>query len=195
MTSPDDVLEFWLGPEPQRDEPAAEVRTRWWKKDDAFDREIGATFEDAISAAGAGDLEAWLQHPRGRVAVVILLDQLTRNVFRGSGRMYDHDERAVATAVAGIDAGEDSQLRVAERYFLYMPLVHVENLALQNRSVALFEALAARGGEWCASAARYARSHRDIVARFGRFPHRNALLARPSTNEERDFLREPGSSF
>ncbi|MDD9966863.1 MAG: DUF924 domain-containing protein [Myxococcales bacterium] len=195
MVTSDEVLEFWLGPEQERDEPAEETRARWWRKSDALDREISVTFGDAIAAAAAGELDSWTMTAQGRLAVVILLDQYTRNVFRGSGRMYQHDGRAVATALAGIDAGDDLKLRIAECYFLYMPLMHSEDRVLQERCVALFEALAERGRTWCHGAVDYACAHRDIVARFGRFPHRNELLGRASTDEEREFLQEPGSSF
>lgn len=189
--SADEVLNFWLGPEAGRDDVQ---RKEWWTKDPAFDAVIRERFGDAIGAAGRGELDHLLQTPRGRLAVVILLDQFTRNAYRDTATMYDYDAYAAELAVAGIEAGEDRQLLRIERYFLYMPLMHAESLALQDRAVVLFQALADEQAS-LGKAREYAQAHRDIVARFGRFPHRNAILGRPSTEEEVAFLKEPGSSF
>lgn len=190
----DDVLDFWLGPEAQRNAPEESVRKRWFQKDAAFDEEIRMMFGDIIEHAGAGQLDAWAESPRGRLALVILLDQFTRNVYRDSPQMYAHDVHAVTMAEIGIDRGEDNRLAMAERYFLYMPLMHAEDRKRQERCVVLFEALADVAPQF-AAALKYARAHRDIVARFGRFPHRNELLGRTSTAEEIEFLKQPGSSF
>lgn len=193
-TTPDDVLDFWLGPESDRDAPRAELSARWWKQDPAFDEEIRRTFGTAVAAAGRHELDAWTAAPRGRLALVILLDQLTRNVHRGSARMYENDAQALSLAIEALDAGGDEALRPAERYFLYMPLMHAEDLAVQERCVRCFERLARQAPRFEDSVS-YARRHRDIVARFGRFPHRNRLLGRATTSEEAEFLEQPGSSF
>lgn len=194
MTEASDVLDFWLGPEPARDAPADDVAARWWKKDPAFDREIEARFGALVEKAKSRSLHGWASTARGRLALVVLLDQFTRNVFRDSGRMYDGDAYALELVAEGLAAAEDRNLHFAERYFLYMPLMHAEDLAAQDRCVALFDALV-KGAPQLGDAAKYARAHRDIVARFGRFPHRNVLLGRTSTGEEIAFLKEPGSSF
>jgi len=194
MSDAHDVLDFWLGPEAERDAPSAAVTARWWKKDPAFDREIEARFGALVESAKARALEGWTGTPRGRLAVLVLLDQFTRNIFRGSGRMYDGDAYALELTLAGLAAGEDTKLALAERYFLYMPLMHAEDRDPQERCVVLFEVLT-KAAPHLGDAAGYARAHRDIVARFGRFPHRNVLLGRTSTAEEVEFLKQPGSSF
>lgn len=194
MSEANEVLEFWLGPEASREAPAADVVARWWKKDPAFDREIEARFGEAVKAAKAGSLAPWTSTPRGRLAVVILLDQFTRNIYRNSALMYEGDVYALGLVEAGLEAEEDRSLAAAERYFLYMPLMHAENLKAQERCVELFDELV-KVAPTLGDAAKYARAHRDIVARFGRFPHRNVLVGRASTDEETAFLLEPGSSF
>jgi uncharacterized protein (DUF924 family) len=188
------VLEFWLGPEALRDKPAPEIAKRWWTKDAAFDAEIRERFAGDVERAGKGGLEAWTSAPRGRLAVVILLDQFTRNIFRNSAKMYEHDALAVKLTQGGVATGEDRTLRVAERQFLYMPLMHAEDLALQDLCVALFDDLA-REVESARGALDFAKRHRDIVAQFGRFPHRNDILGRTSTGDEIAFLQQPGSGF
>jgi uncharacterized protein (DUF924 family) len=176
MHSPDEILQEWLH------DPA-----RWWKADPAFDQYLARTYREDIEAALRGELDGWANTLRGALALVILLDQLARNIYRGTRRMYDGDEKAVATCLRVIDAGHDESLSKAERQFLYMPLMHSEALAMQKRSLEKFSDL----GEGL----DYARQHADIVFRFGRFPHRNAILGRESTPEEIKFLKQPGSSF
>ena len=190
------VLEFWFGADDA--DPAARSAL-WFRKDDATDAHIRATFGDAIDRALRGDLDDWAQTARGRLALVLLLDQLTRNSFRNDPRSYDGDARAQRLALDGIARGEDRELGCLQRAFLYMPLMHAEDLALQNRCVALFEAMAAEAGDALRqttdSFAHFARLHRDVIARFGRFPHRNDILGRASTGEEIDFLRDGGPTF
>ena len=185
----EDVLEFWFGADD----------AIWWKKDPAFDDTVRARFGERIDAACAGRLDHWLDDARSALALVILLDQFTRNTRRGSGSTWDHDARAQAVAQRALAASFDQQVSERERAFFYMPLMHAEHLALQARCVALFEAMAAEASEARREAAKstlkYAVAHRDIVARFGRFPHRNALLGRESTPEELAFLQQPGSAF
>jgi uncharacterized protein (DUF924 family) len=176
MHSIDDVLRDWFS-DPER----------WWKKDPAFDRYLARSYGDDVEAALRGELDGWTTSPRGCVALVILLDQFTRNIHRGTRRMYDGDRKAAATCLQVIDRGEDAGLSKTERLFLYMPLMHSEERAMQERSLVKFAEL----GE----SVDYARQHADIVFRFGRFPHRNAILGRDSTPEEVEFLEQPGSSF
>jgi len=172
-----DVLTFWFA-DPQR----------WWKKDPAFDAEIRDRFQTLHDAIGRDEREDWLESPRGALAYVIVLDQFSRNMFRGSACMFESDVRALAAARRTLDRGIDQSLSSDERMFLYMPFMHSEDIVDQDRCVELFASSSQES-------ARYAERHRDIVRRFGRFPHRNALLGRPSTSAELEFLKQPGSSF
>lgn len=178
LPSIDDVIAFWF-----------EDDKRWWKKDPAFDAEIREHFGALHQAIEADEREDWLQTARGALAYVIVLDQFSRNMFRDTGRMFASDARALRAAKNAIDAGHDQALSKSERGFLYMPLMHSEALADQERCIELFAA------NDSPNSVKFAQMHRDIVQRFGRFPHRNALLGRESTDEEREFLQQPGSSF
>jgi uncharacterized protein (DUF924 family) len=149
-----------------------------------------------------GELDAWQETPRGALALLILLDQLTRNLHRRTPEMFSADERALAVVRRALAAGHEQHLALIERYFLYMPLMHSEDLADHDLAVDRFTALiedARRRGSQRVSVYEggldYERRHRDIVARFGRYPHRNAILGRESTPEEVTFLEQPGSSF
>jgi uncharacterized protein (DUF924 family) len=176
VPSSSDVLAFWFA------DPS-----RWWKKAPSFDAEIRDRFLDLHDAIKRDQREDWLDSPRGALAYVVVLDQFSRNMFRGSARMFEGDPRAVAAARRALDREFDRELSGDERMFLYMPFMHSEDLADQNRCAALFAPLE--------QGRRYAEQHREIIVRFGRFPHRNAVLGRPSTVEELEFLRQPGSSF
>ncbi len=195
----DDVLDFWFGELLPDGTAAPETSARWWRKDPEFDQEIRSRFGALVEQAGSGGLDDWSRSARGGLALVILLDQFTRNVHRGSGRAFEHDARARAYAVASLEAGHDADLEPMHAYFLYMPLMHSENLEDQERCIRLFEQAAARAPagprKSLEGGASFARKHRDIVARFGRFPHRNSLLGRTSSDEEIEFLKQPGSSF
>jgi uncharacterized protein (DUF924 family) len=198
--SPTDVLEFWFGTPDPPGNLSDEAFGRFWKKDESFDSLVRERFGAVHEQASRGDLDDWKATPRGRVALVIVLDQFSRNMFRGDARTFAQDPQALDKALAGIDAGELERLTPMQRYFLIMPLMHSEDLAIQERCVTLFDELAAQTAEAglkkrFSSAADFARRHRDIVARFGRFPHRNAVLGRASTAEETEFLQQPGSSF
>ena len=182
----DEIIEFWF------DGDQEACKTRWWKKSADVDRECTSRFGEIYEQALRGELDDWLESPRGRQAFVLLCDQIARNMHRGSAHMYAGDAKAQAAALAAIDAGEDKQLDDAARQFLYMPLMHSETVEHLDRALALFEDLA-KGG--VINSVTYAEQHRDIVVRFGRFPHRNAILGRESTPEEIEFLKQPGSSF
>ncbi|MDH3910199.1 MAG: DUF924 domain-containing protein [Rhodospirillales bacterium] len=177
----DDVLEFWFAPGMEK---------RWFKKDAAFDDEVRRALLELHGQAAAGALEDWRQSARGALALVILLDQVPRNLFRGDPRAFATDARALAVTKRALQEGLDKTLRQAERMFLYLPLEHCEDLADQDLCVTLTGSLD-ENPEWHG----YAVRHRDVVARFGRFPHRNAALGRETTPEEQAFLKEPGSSF
>lgn len=181
MPSPRDVLDFWF---------SDRVSAKWWVKDPDFDAEVEARLGDLHREAVAGALDEWAATAEGALALVLLLDQVPRNIHRGTPDAFACDAKARATTKAAIDAGHDRSLgEPSQRLFLYMPLEHSESLADQERSVALMASL--DNPHWHDFAVR----HRDIVARFGRFPHRNAILGRESTAEELAFLEKPGSSF
>jgi len=195
MSEIDDVLDFWFGALDDDGRADATHRSRWFSKDPAFDREIGERFAAVREAILAGEREAWLEGARGSLAYVIVLDQLSRNMFRDSPEMYAADDLALATASRSIESGFDRDVALGQRPFFYLPLMHAENLEQQNRCVALFEALAAEHPEPFSGNLQYAIVHRDVVARFGRFPHRNEILGRPSTPEEVAFLDGGGPRF
>src|SRR5262245_39152550 len=195
----DDILDFWFGPLDTDGCADSEHMARWWKKDPNLDEEIRRRFGALHRAIGAGQLDSWLDDPRGRLAQIVVLDQFSRNMHRDTPAMFGGDARALELALEGLARGADRPLPRDLRAFMYMPLMHCEELAHQERAVALFAALRDSAPspvrERAASAARYAEMHRDIVRRFGRFPHRNAILGRESSAEETAFLQEPGSRF
>lgn len=170
----DEVVAFWKAAGPPK----------WFAKDEAFDAEIRDRFEPAYRAASDGRLDDWERAPEGALALVILLDQFPRNMFRGTEDVYRTDGKALLLAERAIERGHHQAVDQAMRRFFFLPFQHAEDLAAQDRAVALSEAF----GD--ADAVTWARHHRDIVARFGRFPHRNALLGRETTPEEAAFLEE-----
>ena len=195
MSSPEDVLEFWFGALDASGKPPAERSARWWRKDPAFDEVVVRTFGGDIERAARGELDDWKQSPRGRLALVILLDQFSRNAYRDTPKAFSNDARAFSIVQEGIELGHDRQLRDVERSFFYMPFMHTEDRAVQERGVEVFvRANEERAGAF-EEGVKFAMLHRDIVQRFGRFPHRNAILGRESTPEELEFLKQPGSSF
>lgn len=187
------VLNFWFGALQSPDD--GKQRVAWFRKEAGFDAEIRTRFGAAIEQALQGGLRDWDTAGRhGALARILLLDQFTRNCFRGSARAFAGDALALQAALALIAAGRDQDLTPVQRVFVYLPLEHAEDLDLQQRSVALFEALAAQHPAHEA-ALDYARRHLDVIQRFGRFPHRNQALGRSSTPEELAYLAQPGSGF
>ena len=185
------VLDFWFG---RPSDPAyALPRAAWFRADVAFDRAVGERCGALHDAAAAGKLAHWAATPPGSLALLILLDQVSRNLFRGTPRAYATDAPARALARVAVDAGFDRVLTVVQRWFVYLPFEHSEALDDQRRAFTLFETL--KDEPACASAMVTVRRHLEIIERFGRFPHRNAILGRSSTPEEAAFLREPNSSF
>ncbi len=168
-------------------------RKEWFGKDPAFDARIGAAFGALIERALSGDCDDWGRHAPTAPALVIVLDQFTRNAFRDTPRMYAGDAAALAVARRIVDAGWDRGYDALVRQFCYLPFEHSESLADQREALRLFDDL--RGDPRTADAWVWAKLHHDVVERFGRFPHRNAILGRPSTDAELAFLREPGSRF
>lgn len=189
MSDPEQVLAFWFGRE---GEPGyGEARGEWFRKDDAFDAEVRDRFGGHYEEAASGNLEGWKDEARSALALVILLDQFPRNMFRGDGRAHATDAEALATSKHAVERAYDRELAPLERVFLYMPFMHSEDLEDQRRCVELFETMGKDGENYL----EYALAHMEIVEKFGRFPHRNAILGRESTPEEVEFLTQPGSSF
>lgn len=174
------VLEFWFSSLTPAD---------WWRKSDELDQQIAQTFGPTLTAAKAGELEDWRSTPRGRLAEVIVLDQFSRNIFRDRPEAFEADAVALVLAQEAIRQNADHSLNAAERAFLYMPFMHSESLRIHDRAVALF------GSPGLEYNLDFEQRHRAIIARFGRYPHRNAILGRASTPEEIAFLQTPGSSF
>lgn len=187
--NPGSVLEFWFGPDSNAENSA---RDFWFRKSDAVDAEIRTRFGPTIEAALAGDLERWSATPAGARALILVLDQFTRNVFRGTPRSFDGDASARELAHRLVTAGHDRTCRPLERWFVYMPFEHSESLVDQYESVRLFRQLARDGLD---SPLEWAQKHFDVIRRFGRFPHRNEILGRSSSAQELAFLQQPGSRF
>jgi len=193
------ILGFWFGDATDDAAAAARQAGLWWGKSDETDREIGDRFEALLQQAAGGQLDAWAQTPQGRLALILLLDQFPRNIYRGTPQAFAYDAQARELTLAGLQAGDDQSLRPIERVFFYLPLEHAEDLPLQQRCVALFEqmqtSLPAAAAKVFDGFTGFARKHQVIIERFGRFPHRNEILGRASTAEELAFLATPGSSF
>jgi uncharacterized protein (DUF924 family) len=189
------VLDFWFGPS---DDPGhAQPREAWFRKDAAFDGEIDRRFAPLIEQALVGGIDDWLTRPvqpLPALARVIVLDQFTRNAFRGSARAFAGDAMALQTARALVASGADRSLTGVQRQFVYLPFEHAEDLSHQRTAVQLFQQLAA-DDPTRAGLVDWARRHLDVVLRFGRFPHRNAALGRPSTDDELAFLLTSSSGF
>jgi uncharacterized protein (DUF924 family) len=186
------VLDFWFGRAGDAD--YLQPRAAWFRKDEAFDAAIRDEFGAVIEAALRGELRPWAGTPESAVAWIVVLDQFPRNAFRGSARMFAGDALALAAARALVATGADRTLQGVMRQFVYLPFEHAEDLGVQHESIRLFAELV-RDEPALAGLPEWARKHMEIVARFGRYPHRNALLGRASTTEEIEFLQQPGSGF
>lgn len=186
--SAQEVLDFWFGPE---SEPGyGEARAAWFRKDEAFDAEIKRQFGGLHAACSHGMLDYfWKDSPQSNLALVITLDQFSRQLYRGVAKAFAQDAHALTLAKHAIAEGFDKDALPVQRLFWYLPFEHSENLDDQDRCIELFQPLG--NAEWT----RYAEEHRAVIARFGRFPHRNAALGRDSTPEEEAYLAQPGSGF
>jgi uncharacterized protein (DUF924 family) len=192
------VREYWLGPAPLTAEALGRRMDLWFGEEGKqHDEEIRARFGGLLERAAAGELAGWADGPRRRLSLILLLDQFPRNIFRGTARAFDYDARALALALTGMQSAADGALDFAERLFFYMPLQHAESLEAQDESVAAFRRLLTEVPPELRPTFERTRlsaeKHRAIIERFGRFPHRNALLGRPSTPEEAQWLREGGA--
>lgn len=191
-TGPEDILAFWFGSPADAD--YGQARSAWFRKDPAFDAAIRERFLPTVGAALTGGLADWAATPAGALALLLILDQFPRNLFRGEARAFAGDADARALAATFIERGWDRDLLPVQRVFVYLPFEHSESLSDQDRSIELFSALAeafpATNGYL-----DYAHRHREVILRFGRFPHRNTSLRRASTPAEDIYLAEPGSGF
>ncbi|MBT9540183.1 DUF924 family protein [Thiobacillus sp.] len=197
--TPEAVLDFWFGQPGPASEVAARQRALWFGKSADNDRQVSERFDGTLIAAGAGQLDHWADTPRNRLALIVVLDQFPHHIHRNHGLSFAYDAQSLVLAQAMIENGDAARVAPIEQVFAYLPLEHAESLALQDQSVALYAQLAAG-----ADAAErplfegfldYAVKHREVIARFGRFPHRNALLGRTSSADEITFLQQPGSRF
>ena len=192
------ILRFWFGSYDEAEEIPTTIK-KWFKVDQAFDREVHRKFGPILQELVDGRAPYAAETPSDRLALVILQDQFPRNAFRGTSRAFAFDASALQLASEMVDRQEDSSLLPFHRSFLYLPFTHSEQLEIQNRSVSLSQRLAREVPqeliEYFQDSFRYAERHREIIQHYGRFPHRNAILGRPSTPQELAFLKEPLSSF
>jgi uncharacterized protein (DUF924 family) len=195
----DAIIAFWFKAQ-ELSAPQIDHRLDvWFGEDEVFDQEIRGQFADDVERASEGALEHWADEPRGRLALILLLDQFRRNIYRNTAEAYSKDRVALKLCVEGAIAKKDRGLAPIERAFFYMPLQHAESAKVQERSVMLFnklaEAVSPTYRETFATIAQFAELHRDIIAQFGRFPHRNKVLGRANTPEENEYLAGDSPDF
>lgn len=187
---PAEVLDFWFGAPGSPEHGTA--RALWFTKSADTDAQMRARFGAELETALRGERDGWATTPCGALALILLLDQFTRNIHRDTARAFAGDAKALILARKLVEDGADQALPPHERWFVYMPFEHSERLADQHEGVRLFERLASDG---LADPLPWAIKHREVIQRFGRFPHRNEILGRASTPEEIAFLGQPGSRF
>lgn len=199
MTSPEDILEYWFGTD--ESDPGERSDVWWGQVDDqeALDREIEEEFGEAVEEAFRGGFQEWREESETCLAYVILLDQFPRHIYRGDAKAFEGGDLAVSAVQSARERGLDRELDVPQRVFLYMPLMHAEDRAVQEESVKAFEELVEEAPEETRGMAQgsldYAREHAEIVREFGRYPHRNVALGRESTDAEREYLEESGRYY
>jgi len=176
----DDIISFWFDEITPQD---------WWKKNDDFDQKIKDKFHTVYQKAAAGELFMWRKTPLSSLAEVIILDQFPRNMFRDTPKAFATDNLALCLTQNAIDKGYDIELNPSQKSFLYMPMMHSESLRIHKRAVELF------GAPGMENNLNFELKHKTIIDKFGRYPHRNDILERTSTQQEVDFLKEPNSSF
>lgn len=195
----DEILSFWFK-EHELSAPQIDRRMDiWFGEDPAFDEAIKAEFEDDVERASQGGLDHWAEEPRGRLALILLIDQFRRNIYRNTARAFSHDKLALKLCVEGAMAKKDRGLTPIQKVFFYMPLQHAESAKVQAKAVELFNKLAESVSptyqETFLTVAQFAELHKDIIDQFGRFPHRNALLGRANTPEEDEYLAGDSPDF
>jgi uncharacterized protein (DUF924 family) len=198
--STEEILEFWFGAAPTDEDAVASHMRRWFGADKTVDAELSRRFGAAMTTAASGELDDWAETAQGRLALILLLDQGPRSTHRGSPAAFEQDELALSWTLDGLAEGMDRGLEPFERMFFYMPMQHAESLDIQERSVEIFSQLARTDvPAYMIAAMRntadFARLHRDIIARFGRFPHRNGVLNRESSADEREYLEDGAPTF
>lgn len=191
MSQANQILAFWFGKPDEAD--YGKPRKVWFTKNPEFDQEVRSRFLINYQQAAAGHLDDWKASPLGCLALIILLDQFPRNMFRGQPQAFATDPQALAYAQHTVAQGFDKELLPIQRGFVYLPFEHSENLAHHRQAIKLFSTL--KDYPECASGVDYAHRHFKVIERFGRFPHRNKILGRETTPEEAEFLKQPGSSF
>ena len=195
------ILQFWFGELKKNEIPDEKKRKIWWAKDEKIDMYIKNMFENLLIKAKNGELESWKITPRGMLALIILTDQFSRNIYRDTSQAFSQDETALQGTLDGIKREMDLKLYVIERVFFYMPLMHSENIDIQDKSIHYFNRLEddykdkQEFNNLLKGNKIFAEKHYEIIKRFGRFPHRNKILKRESTADETEFLKQPGSSF
>ena len=197
--TPETILDFWFGSDADDAMVAKQRSDLWWTKNKATDDEIRHRFENYVILADSEQLKDWLTTPRGRLALIILCDQFPRNIYRDTARAFSCDEKALTWCIEGLERKIDRELRPIERVSFYLPLEHAEFIEPQDLSVKYFRELVLEVDPEQKTLfegyLHYAIQHRQIIERFGRFPHRNRLLSRESTKEEMEFLKESEASF
>ena len=197
----EEILQYWFGELKESEAPLEDYYEIWFGKRREVDEFIRTNFEEDLKLAIEGKLKSWEDASRSTLALIVLLDQFSRNIYRETAKAFAHDSLALEICLRGIEKGFDTRLHPVERLFFYMPLEHSEDLEIQKKSVEYFfmmeklyptpPSLASMASEF----RKYAEMHYVIIKRFGRFPHRNEVLGRESTPEEIEFLKQPGSSF
>lgn len=200
LQTPGDVLTFWFDDVATDASKLAERNELWWEKSNTTDQLIAHRGTDLLARLASGEAVKWAETgPAERLAAIVALDQFTRNIFRNSAYAFENDAMALALCKSGLERGDDKSLSPLKRWFFYMPLEHSENLADQEHCVALLKNLLKETddiyGPAIEGALEFARKHREVVEKYGRFPHRNAQLGRTSTKAEKDYLAKPGSGF
>ena len=197
--TPNDIHGYWFGDTADWALVVKRNNVRWFEQGRALDDEIRLRFAATVELAKAGDLDEWMDSPQSAIALILLLDQFPRHIHRGQGEAFAGDEHALAMCKLGMASGMDARLSTVEQSFFYLPLQHAENIEAQELSVAVMARRAEESPrelhEYMRESLQFAERHRDIVARFGRFPHRNAALGRVTTAEEEAYLQRGGDRF
>lgn len=199
MEKHEEVLNFWFGNIVNEESPPDEKYKLWFEKNDLMDKEIRDLFLHDVEAALNNFYDSWQERPESALALIILLDQFPRNIFRNTPRAFEGDMSALQVALISVDRGYDKLFHPTKRVFFYLPFEHSENVELQNKSIELFTSLLEEAPnelkEKFVGFLDYAEKHKAVIDKFDRFPHRNHILARESTPEEIEFLKQPNSSF
>ncbi len=197
--TPNTVHEFWFGDATDWLECVTRNQQRWFERGQELDAPVRDQFATLVLAAAAGEYDQWLDTPHGAIALILTLDQFPRHIYRGSAQAFELDHKALQLCQLGIERGIHEQLAAVERSFFYLPLEHSEDLEAQQQGVALMQANALNGPpqltDYLNNSTRYSEAHRDIIARFGRFPHRNSVLGRASTKQEIAYLNAGAARF